>query len=600
MKNKSKIITALSLSSLAAIALVSCGANGGGVDKAGFHVYAVSNDDELYDEACISYEAVGDVAYNKDLVIKIKPNQYFSLKDESGKMILPYVGLGSPVNKFEHDLPKDMAWTYEDKTIGKAESYELKVRGEYFKKNVIVSYGDGPTMSTYHYEPVRCMESDLYFTKPDIDPKKPPVPITPENLGTFDRSNSHATHPLTSDVFAFNKNKSKANYANEHLTFAFNAINNKENMIVNDLLDLKAYEVTQAYTPVGYNAEEVPASEFKYIKVVGVAKEAGDSDVILSQRTVSGPNITVNADEENGYIYVNIPWSMVIKEGSGEGSEYGFTNKFKQIDFKFDPVYLNHVTDNSGEFDIIPNFGNSIKDYRAGYLTEDIVKAKQPQIEYEANVWDRSIFRQNGGIRFGYTQDGTSTSTSVHSEEVFDSICSYSFPNNHRYQLARKYSKDQPHFDIMRPGFNDSAVDQEALSDKSPKSVSLYSANFICDSFKPEQIKITTKTVEGATTPLEWSEKKTTNWRQKYYEQELRQPLTDAEELDYWETTDGNWRLVFLNNKPREVGVDAFTELYSDGTGNFDLRNKENAYVLYSLNGTKPFVGYKTINIDVA
>lgn len=106
---------------------------------------------EYEDEECATIEVKDkdNLKYGEqDVEITIKPTKFFTFKayDDDwapvGAALKPYVGLGNPHSLYNYPLQENVAWTFEDKTTSEGEEYLVTVKKEFFKKNIVIDYGN--------------------------------------------------------------------------------------------------------------------------------------------------------------------------------------------------------------------------------------------------------------------------------------------------------------------------------------------------------------------------------------------------------------------------------------------------------------------------
>lgn len=102
-----------------------------------------------------------NLAYGKqDVVITIKPKTFFTCRTydidtwaaTSPLPVHPYVGLGGPHALYDYPLQEGVAWTFKDNSIAITpegstqtfykEEYVITVKKEFFKKNIVIDYGN--------------------------------------------------------------------------------------------------------------------------------------------------------------------------------------------------------------------------------------------------------------------------------------------------------------------------------------------------------------------------------------------------------------------------------------------------------------------------
>lgn len=121
--------------------------------------------------ATMTVENADKLKYGKqDVVITIEPQHFFTFRkydletwEPIGPAVRPYVGLGNPHSLYNYPLQENVAWTFKDlsEPIDGSkflkQKYQITVKKDFFKKNIVIDYGNVDTLnnSVYVYNSYR-------------------------------------------------------------------------------------------------------------------------------------------------------------------------------------------------------------------------------------------------------------------------------------------------------------------------------------------------------------------------------------------------------------------------------------------------------------
>ena len=213
---KNKLLTLSALALVGACGLVSCGGKTHPKTKPEVYFYANSVTKDIdesggdtltetgfKDKECaeVTVENGTDLKYGQEVVIYIEPKDGFTFRDydteewtaiKGAAPVHPYVGLGNPHTLYNYPLPENVAWTFEDLStpvIGKDEKatgyynekYKITVKKEFFKKNIVIDYGNTAlNNNVYIYSSIKYKE---YFRDGLVNSTKQEQ--TQENINTY-------------------------------------------------------------------------------------------------------------------------------------------------------------------------------------------------------------------------------------------------------------------------------------------------------------------------------------------------------------------------------------------------------------------------------
>lgn len=162
---KAKNLLVISTASLAVLGAVSCGGKN----------HTTHPSVTFYGVDSLNYDAKAakEAQYGKDLVIEFTPNNQFAHLDQvdaigvkgKGKVAKPYVGYGNMLNPIGYQLQENKAYTYKQVSNDK---YQLTIKGDYFKNNIVVSFnlGDNDLNEQYGVTPVQQLKLDNVAANP--------------------------------------------------------------------------------------------------------------------------------------------------------------------------------------------------------------------------------------------------------------------------------------------------------------------------------------------------------------------------------------------------------------------------------------------------
>lgn len=390
MKMNKIAISLVVLSATGIAALTSCGGGASPAQKPGVYVYArtglnkenwddesgeempsVYKDTVFYEDKILTYtiDDVENLKYNpeKDVVVHIKPNLFFHLTEgynsdtwlAEGEPVIPYVGLGSPTNRFNYPLPMGLAWTYEREDVQdptnaaeKTESYKLTIKKEYFQKNVVVGYGYGQT---------GCVEEDLknYATVIESDYYQGEGTIRHLSMNSIDE----LIKKKAGESFELPKNdmNTAINYDHDDL------VENSDFSVASKGMTLH-YEGAASATGGGFlknslvTFESIPntfngdETEYAEIKVVGVKLDSEGKialNDVLSKATDDSGFVVKSAGTFTDGIRVFIDWHNLV-------ANENYDQKYDYIFVGMDPIYACEVsTTHTGDDITCVNYGYS-------------------------------------------------------------------------------------------------------------------------------------------------------------------------------------------------------------------------------------------------
>ncbi|MCQ2795551.1 MAG: hypothetical protein MJ214_05055 [Bacilli bacterium] len=355
MKFNKIFVSLVALSATGVATLVSCGGGGSPAQTPSVYVYARTDGNGggkraeksvvskekgagaqvYYDDEVLTYtvENAENLRYGEqDVVVHIKPRLFFHLTERyneetweaEGDPVIPYVGLGSPNNRYSYELPRNVAWTYEreDATNAdeKTESYKLVVKKEFFQKNIVVGYGyakDGkePTVDNY----AKVVTSTVYEEE-----------IKSFSLETI--KDLKVGQKPTPDMNAFIRNDQSANdfsVVSEGMTLVYGKSSKASDLVTLDSIPSTLTESGTDYAQIVVYGVKYDKDSPTKITMVDKLSHYSEDDSSFTVRRVGS--------FEDG-IAVFLDWKSLI-----EDDKY-YTQKYDDIYIGIDPIYKCDVT----------------------------------------------------------------------------------------------------------------------------------------------------------------------------------------------------------------------------------------------------------------